>query len=116
MLPNSVTPARITEMTMSATNSAATTPASHKGSVNVPVEGSSPGSQSKLIRASPPHQSGHSMAQRGAARQPKSWPAKDLAAGKRLAGTTLSPPPFHSGTEGLPGYRPAGAEDLISSP
>src|SRR5438552_14742524 len=49
--PNSVSPDRITAMTISATNSAAATPTAHKGSVNVPVERSSPGNQSRLIRA-----------------------------------------------------------------
>src|SRR5947209_13270268 len=49
--PNSVSPARITAMTINATNSAAATPTAHKGRVNVPVERSSPGNQSRLIRA-----------------------------------------------------------------
>src|SRR4051812_3241374 len=49
--PNSVNPDRITAMTISATNSAAATPTAHNGSVNVPVERSSQGNQSRLIRA-----------------------------------------------------------------
>src|SRR3954451_5214488 len=49
--PNSVNPDRITAITISATNRAAATPTAHRGSVNVPVERSSPGNQSRLIRA-----------------------------------------------------------------
>src|ERR1043165_9826018 len=69
--PSSFKPVRITAMTISATKRAAATPTAHKGSVNVPVERSSPGNQSRLIRASPPHQSGRSMAQRSKVRQLK---------------------------------------------
>src|ERR1700738_4990038 len=56
-------PERTTAITASATNTAAATPTAHKGSVNVPVERSSPGTQSRLIRTSPPHYSGASMAE-----------------------------------------------------
>src|SRR5882672_10769326 len=88
MLPNSATPARITATTASATNSAATIPTTHRGTVNVPFERSSP-SQSRLIHVSPPHQSGGSMAQRGPPRYPKSYGGKDLVGAARPDGRPL---------------------------